>query len=62
MPTSAITSSSSAVQQLLQVKITPKIQQNSQAQSVQPTQPPKQQQAQPAQQGQRVGSIINVTA
>jgi hypothetical protein len=59
MSSSAITSSSSAVQQLLQVKVTPKIQQNPQAQQVQaqPTQQPQQ-----AQQGQRIGSNINVTA
>ena len=58
MPTSAITSSSTALQQLLQVKPTPRIQQSPQAQQVQQAQQP--QQAQQAQQGQRVGSIISV--
>jgi hypothetical protein len=58
MSSSAITSGSSAVQQLLQIKVTPKVQQNPQAQ---PAQPPQQApQAQQAQQGQRVGSIISV--
>jgi len=61
MPTFAITSSSSAAQQLLQVKITPRIQQSPQTQNAQAAQP-QQQQAQPAQPGQRIGSNINVTA
>lgn len=62
MPTFAITSSSSAAQQLLQVKITPRIQQSPQTQNAQAAQPPQQQQAQSAQPGQRIGSNINVTA
>ena len=60
MSSSAITSSSSATQQLLQIKITPKVQPNPQTQQAQPIQQP--QQAQQAQQGQRIGSNINVTA
>ena len=60
MSTSAITSGQSATQQLQQIKVTPKVQQNPQAQQPLPIQPT--QQNQQPQQGQRVGSIINVTA